>query len=153
MKEKHAEITRLLSLLTFAAFALCVLLVLLRGAGIYRDLVTQSEENHNRRTAQRYIATRVRQAEAVALEDFQGCQALVLREELDGEIYLTRVYCHEGFLRELYCPEEANLSPDDGETVIPAQSLGFSLEGNVLTVALDADRLWLYLRTGQEVAP
>lgn len=154
MKRRSSKITDVLALLVFTVFVLCMLLVLLTGAGVYRNLVRSGEEQHTRRTAVRYITTRVRQAEAVAVEDFDGCSALVLREKTEGETYLTRVYSYDGVIRELYCAETARLTPEDGEAILQAESLTFELKENILMVNLGGEQqLALYLPAGREAVP
>lgn len=151
MKEKTTKLTDLLALLVLAVFALCVLLVLLFGARVYRTMVQRSEESFTRRTATQYIVTRVQQAQSISIEDFEGCQALVIPERIDGETYLTRVYCYDGYIRELYCGVNSALSPEDGEKVIAGGSLSFSLEGVMLTALVDGRQVILRLLTGREV--
>lgn len=152
MKEKRTKLTDLLALLVFVAFALCVLLVLLFGAKVYRGLVDRGEESFRSRTAAQYVTTRVRQAECVSVADFEGCQALVIPEKIDGATYLTRVYCYDGYIRELFCGENAALSPEDGEKVLPGESLAFSIEDGLLTVQVEGQKLLLCLR-GKEASP
>lgn len=153
MKQKSSRITDVFALVVFGVFALCVLLVLLTGAGVYRRLVESGSKSYQDRTAVQYVATRVRQAETVAVEDFWGCQALTLREELDGEGYITRIYCYDGYLRELFCEEAASLLPEDGEQVLEAEAFQASLDGELLTVQVDSREVTLYLRSGREVGP
>lgn len=153
MKEKSYKITNLLSLTVFAVFALCVLLVLLIGARVYRDLVDGGGESYQSRTAVQYIATRVRQGNTVSVESFDGGDVLVIREEINGRSYVTRIYCHDGWLWELYCAESAQLTRADGEKVLELQALDFSLEDDLLTAVLDGQTLRLQLRGGKEVLP
>ena len=149
MEHKTSRTTGLLALLVFLLFALCLLLVLLTGAGVYRGLVRRGEERYAARTTVQYIATRVRQAGDVAVEEFGGCKALVFPETIDGERYLTRVYCHEGWLMELFSTGTAELSPEDGERVLEAEDLQVQLEGNLLTVRTGEQTLYLHLREGE----
>lgn len=149
MENRSTKWTSLLALLVFVLFALCLLLVLLTGAGIYRNLVRRGEESFVRRTAVQYIATRVRQARAVAVEDFGGGKALVFPETIDGETYLTRVYCHEGWLMELFSTVDADLSPEDGERLLEAEPVELDREGNLLTVKTGGQKLYLHLREGE----
>lgn len=149
MKHGKARSISLPALLVFVLFALCLLLVLLTGARVYRGLVARGEESFARRTAVQYIATRVRQAETVAVEDFGGCQTLVLGETVEGEAYLTRVYCYEGWLMELFCAQGSDLSPEDGERVLEAADAGFTWEGDLLRVRTGGQELYLYLRKGE----
>lgn len=152
MKEKRSKLTDLLALTVFAVFAVCVLLVLLSGAKVYRGLVQRGEESFAARTAARYVTMRVRQAGTVAVGDFEGCDALVIPEQIDGATYLTRVYFYDGYIRELYCAENAALSPADGEKILPAGSLHVELEESLLTVSVDGQTLYLDLY-GKEAAP
>ena len=153
MKEKFTKITDLLALTVFAVFAVCVLITLLYGANVYQNLVQRGEESFGVRTAAQYVTTRVRQAETVTVADFEGCEALVLPEEIDGARYLTRVYCYEGHIRELFCAENAALSPEDGEKVMPVDSLSFLVEDGILTVSIDGREVLLQLRGKGEEMP
>lgn len=152
MNDKHTKLTDLLTLLVFTVFALCVLLVLLTGAKAYKGLVRRGEDSYALRTAARYVTTRVQQAQAVEVGDFDGCPCLLLSEAVDGHIYITRVYCYDGSLRELYAGEDASLSPGDGDALLPLEQLDLALSDGVLTAKLaDMTTLTLYIRPGQEV--
>ena len=150
---KH-HIDGLMALLLFGVFAVCVLAVLLTGAEAYRRLTQRDRAAYDRRTCVQYVATRVRQADAldgVLVEDFNGTACLTLS---DGEDYVTRVYCHDGYLMELYCDAGVELAPEDGEQIMPAQALDLSLEDGLLTIAAtDAQGaqniLLLSLRSGE----
>jgi len=149
MKEKRMEMTQVLALLTLTVFALCLLLVLLSGAGVYRNLVDRSEENYDRRTALHYLTTRVRQADAVQIGALQDCEALILVEQVQEETFLTWIYCWDGWLWELYAVPGGSFSPEDGQRVLEADSLSCSLDGSLLTLELDQQPLLLHL----EVTP
>lgn len=153
MNKKFTKITDLTALLVFAAFAVCVLIVLLYGARVYQNLVQRGEESFEVRTATQYVSTRVRQAENVAVTDFEGCEALTIREQIEGSTYVTRVYCYGGYMRELYCAEKAALSPEAGEKVMPVESLHFSVEDGLLTASINGRQVTLQLRGKGEVAP
>ena len=132
----HRNITQLLALLVFGVFALCVAAVLLTGGRVYQTLTQRGSDAHSRRVAVRYLTTRFQQAPEVVLEDFCGLQALTIREEIHGKTYVTRVYCHEGTVRELFSGEKAPVTPDDGEIVLEAEELAFSQEGRLLTAEI-----------------
>lgn len=153
----HRKITELLALLVFGVFALCVAAVLLTGAKTYSNLTERGSLVYERRVAARYLTTRFHQAEAVQVEDFCGCPAMTLREEIDGKVYLTRVYCYEGTVRELFAAENTAVAPDDGEIVMEAESLTFSQEEQLLTVEIthadgSVEQLWLSLPEWKEGA-
>ena len=132
----HRKLTQLLGLLVFALFAVCVAAVLLSGVKSYQTLTRRGAMAHEQRVAVRYLTTRFRQAPSVRVEDFCGLQTLTIREEIQGKTYLTRVYCYEGSIRELFSGESAKVTPKDGEEVLAAQELSFSQEGRQLAVEI-----------------
>lgn len=150
---KH-RLDGLAALLLFAVFAVCILMVLLTGADAYRGLTSRDDLTHGARTCAQYIAQRVRQADAqgaVAVEDFGGADCLVLGA---GEEYVTRVYCWEGSLMELYSAPEDGLGPEDGEAILSIQSMEVSgTEGEILVNITDSQgrpqRIRLALRGGE----
>ena len=152
---KH-QMDALLMLLLFGVFAVCVLAVLLTGAKAYRGLTERDQAAYDRRTCVQYIATRVRQGDVeggVTVESFQYTTALCMTQ--DG--YVTRVYWYDGYLMELYTSEDAELYPEDGEKIMPLESLSLALEDRFLTVEVGTaggavDTLCLSLRSGEEAA-
>jgi hypothetical protein len=153
MKENRSPITQVLALLCLTVFALCVLLVLLTAASVYRNQVDRGEQIYTRRTALQYLTTRVRQAERVTVGDLEGCEALILEETIDEEVYTTWVYCHEGWIRELYAVPGAKLPPEAGEAIVEAEAFALQLEDSVLRIHVEEDGLILYLPEGMEVGP
>ena len=152
MKQER-KITQLPVLLVAALYCLCILGVLLAGAGVYQRLVERGEETFSARTGRQYVLTRVRQGERAAVGEFGGCPALVLEEQATGKRYLTRIYCYEGWLRELYSTETAALKPENGEKVLPAWEFSCALEGRVLRMRLDGREICVELPVGMEVGP
>ena len=71
--------------------------------------------------------------------------------------YLTRVYCHDGWLMELFTASSGEFAPEDGERLMPANAMSLSLEDGLLMVQLtdetgEKKSLLLELRSG-EVQP
>jgi len=148
----------LLVLLLFGVFAVSILSVLLTGARVYRTLNARDQSSYDRRTAVQFLATKVRQAPgAVSVAPFGDVEALVLEEEIEGEHYLTRLYCHDGSLRELFSSAADSFEPQDGEIVLPARAMDLALEDGLLCVSLTAEdgtslEFYLTLRAGREGA-
>ena len=143
----------LLMLLLFGVFAVCVLIVLLTGARAYRGLTDRDRAAFDRRTCAQYIATKVRQGDAagaVSVEPFGEATALRLADSEAGCV--TRLYCHDGWLMELYTFADARLEPQDGERIMPLEGLSFEEKGGFLTAELQmgegvTDTLCLSLRS------
>ena len=149
----------LLALLLLGVFGVCVLSVLLTGAGAYRGLAERDREAYSWRTAAQYLTTKVRQSDqwnGVTVEDFGGRDALALTEEIDGEVYVTRVYCDDGYIRELFAAADAEMAPKDGEKIIEAYDLKLSpgptdheIVAEITDASRETTRLLLTLRSGK----
>lgn len=134
-RSNRQSITTLAALLLLGVFGVSILSVLLTGAGTYRRLVQRHQLSYDRRTCAQYVAARVRQApspDAVTLSRFGSSDALVIREDVDGTVYLTRVYCHDGWLMELFAAAGGDFAPEDGQKLLPADSLTLTQTGTLL---------------------
>ena len=155
-ERKQWKITGFVALVVFTVFAVCILLVLLTGADVYRQLTQREQQSYDKRTAAQYITMRVRQADksgCISVEDFCGVESLVMRDEIDGEFYETRVYCFDGYIKELFSPADSGLLPQDGENILRASSLSFDINGSLLTADVttegETQRVLLYLRSAE----
>lgn len=136
-KNNKSTIEGLLVLLIFGIFAVCILLVLLTGAGAYQRLVNQGQNAYATRTVPHYLATKVRQADesgAVSIGKFGDAEALEITEVIGSAEYVTRIYCYDGYIRELFSGREGSFEPRDGEPIMEAESMVFSLENGCLSV-------------------
>lgn len=158
MKQHKNLLSGAAALLVLAVFAVGILGTLLGGAGIYRRLTRRDQSAYNSRTLVQYVATRVRQAPgAVTVADFGGCDALVIPQQMGEETYITRVYCFDGWLMELFSSENGVFDPQDGEKLLPAQGLELDLETGLLHARVRdhqgaVHELYLHL-PGQEGTP
>jgi len=134
------HILGLLPLLLFALLSACVLTVLLTGAEIYGNIGERGNTSYVNRTAAQYISVKVKQASesenTIDVEDFGGETALALRESIDGEQYVTRIYCYDGYLRELFSHELIEMAPEDGEKLLEMSELSAINENGLLTITL-----------------
>lgn len=139
-----------LAVLLLGVFAACVLAVLLAGADGYQRLTQRDREAYSQRTAAQYLATRIRQADTaagVAVEPFgpDGPDTLSFYEQIEGTTYVTRIYCYDGYLRELFSAADTELLPADGEKVLEMQSLTLSDDGQGISA-------WITDPQGNETA-
>lgn len=141
-KETNVQTEKVLTLILFTVLAVCMILVLLTGAGVYKRLTTRGQETYEKRTVPLYIATKVRQADsvdAVATEHSGGVDVLLLKEWIDGACYITRIYCYEGYVRELFAAEEVVFDPMAGEMIAKASEVRFFLEDGCLHVTVTGE--------------
>ncbi len=145
-------------LVLLCVFAVSVLLVLLAGTGAYQDIAGKMEEQYKERTCLSYLDAKVRhydKAGMVSAEMFDGCEALALYEEAEGVGYKTLIYCYDGYVRELFFEEGLSFQPDDGQTIVPAESLTVTvLAENLIQLECtgetgNRETLTIYLRSGK----
>ena len=118
-------------------FAVMSTLMVLLGAQMYRNTVDHAARNNEDRVMAAYVRSMVRAEDAdgaVSVESQNGVDTLALREELDGEGYVTWLYCHEGQLYEQFTSEGDEFDPADGTPICPAQRFAPRIEGGLLTV-------------------
>lgn len=133
------QIEGLVVLVLFGLFAICIMGVLLTGAGAYKRLVNRQQEAYAERTVPGYITTKIRQADAedtVRLAEFCGVEALEIAE---AEGYITRIYCYGGYLRELFSASEGAFEPEDGQKILEAEQISFSMTNGCLEVVVTTE--------------
>ena len=130
------------------------------GAGAYSRLTRRDGHAYDVRTALQYVAARVAQAPGphrVTVCEFGGLDALTVSESIGGEDYITRVYCYDGWLMELFCAADGQFAPRDGEQLLRADGLKLELRDKLLYVSLaragETHELVLYLEQNEEVRP
>ena len=135
VESKMRSLSAVAALLVLAVFAVGILSVLLGGLRAYSQLTDRDQAAFESRSAAQYLATKVRQisgSEAVSVAPFGDGQALVIAQQVDGSVYLTRIYCYQGWLMELYSLP-GDFALEDGEKLLPLSSLQLELEGRLLT--------------------
>lgn len=134
---KKRNLSKVLVPLVFAVFMVSVLMVLFSGADTVRSLTLRDRSSFRYRTAVQYISTRIRQADAAGLvsaDNSEGLSALVLTEDIDGRQFQTRIYCYDGFLRELFCEAGTEIAPEFGEEILPMEDFRIRLDGNTVHI-------------------
>ena len=135
------QIDGILSLLLFGIFAACLLLVLLSGTKIYGRIVERDDMVYTQRTVAQYFGQKLRSvptADSVSLMSVCGEDALAIHQELDGEDYLTVIYCHDGWLWELFtdaADAAVGIDPECGEKLLEATDLELEKVRDLVTVS------------------
>lgn len=166
MKEqiKKSSISSLAPLLLFVIFTTCILSVLLTGADVYQKISERDQNSFQCRTTAQYITTRLRQSDAVGMSfvgDFHALapedsgNTLFICEELGGRTFYTRIYCHDGYLRELFAEASLSFSPEAGEKILAINDLTFRKQDDLLYIEIEhadatVETLILHIRSGKE---
>lgn len=125
--QKHT-IDKVFALALFCAFAASVLLVLIIGAGVYKNTVKSIEDRFHERTCLSYVSSKVRHYDTsggIHLQQFGDGQALALEETYGDSSFVTLIYTYQGNVMELFMEKGTQLAPEDGEIIIKDIGLEF----------------------------
>lgn len=161
---KRHSMAGIFTLLSFAAMAATMLLVLLLGLRCYRALVQRDEESYTSRICVQYIRSKVQHADqngGVFVAPFTpgddtSPAAVYLLDPAQGDV-CTRIYYYDGSVRELCAPAAESFSPEDGGEILPAGGLSLLQTGSLLDVTVTASsgrqsRIVMALRSGEGAA-
>lgn len=131
----------LAAMLMFCAFALCVLFVLLLGAECYSSFTERDRVSFSVQNTSQYLYTKLRQVpspESVTVKQFGDGDCLSIREDLGGIEVVTDVYCHDGWLCELFYLDDGGtvFAPEDGTRVLEADGMKLSMDAGLLKIVL-----------------
>ena len=103
-------------------FMMSALTIIAIGAKVYKKNVQETSENYAQRISFAYITEKVRQADQngmVFVEELFGQNVLVLQEEINGSVYDTYIYDHDGYLMELFARDDLNnFYPQSGQKIL-----------------------------------
>lgn len=164
MKRKRLKhsIDKVFVWILFVMFAILVGTVLLLGVNHYKSLVKRNKEAYNERIAMDYIAEKVRHNDVdngILVSDSFGkkdeISTLHMYQKTEEDCYEIRIYYYNGYIRELFTLKGIEVQPEDGNPILKADSLKFSLNKHKLRMeCIDEDGvssvLSLYLRSGEE---
>lgn len=141
-KRRNAWIANYASMLAlFCIFIIGSLTLMNVGVHVYKNIVENNAENFRLRASLSYVATKVRQfdtADTVFVQEEEGVPMLVFQEELEGSIYLTKIYCHDGKMMELFQEEGLEHDLKDGFEMMELDELWIEQQGNkILLTAMD----------------
>lgn len=135
------------TLLLFAVFAGCILIVLLFGTSAYEKLVERDQAAYDQRTGVQYLAAKIRHSDAADQvfvgsfsdrTDVRADEINTLYLQFDGEDgvipgFYTKIYYYDGYIREVLCAEDGGLLPEDGSEILAAEGLQISKDGDLIS--------------------
>jgi len=139
-------------LIVFSIFAFSVLMVLMLGASVYRNINDISYEGQSEHTALSYIWTKTKNfddAGSIHVGDFNGVPALFINEKLGDTDFRTAIYKYDGWLVELFSETSLEFYPEDGVRVIQIDDLDFKeISDGLIEVSIGNKNLILSPRSG-----
>jgi len=119
--KKHSRIDTLFVLIILCVFAVSALASLTFGGSVYKNAIEQSHSRYDERTSFFYIWTKVKNADEygrVYVDHFDGIEALILEEDIFGETYLTYIYYHDGWIKEIFGDASYEYRLTDGQAIL-----------------------------------
>lgn len=129
MNNRNHMIDFIFPVVLLFVFAISALVVTLFAANVYEGAVKDSARNDAARTSLSYVAEKIHSADkkdAVSMGKFDGCNAIVIADEINGEKYNTYIYYHDGQLKELFAKDGADFAASNGSEIIEVSD--FSIE-------------------------
>jgi len=154
---KHT-IAQVFVFVLLGVFAVLSVLMVLLSAQLYRGTVNQTEQHSAQRILSSYVTNIVSANDVkgmISVEKLDGVEMLVLGWDVEGELYETKIYCHDGSLRELFMRASQEFDPEYGEEICAAQAFSPVLNEELLEISLTdgtghESTLYIALRSGGE---
>ena len=129
MSKKNHMIDFIFPVVLLLVFAVSALVVTLFAANVYQGTVESSSRNDTARTSLSYVTEKIHSADAsgdVKLDTFDGRDAVVLTEEIDGEKYATYIYFDNGKIKELFAKADSEFTAENGTKIMDVKSFEMS---------------------------
>lgn len=139
--------------LLFALFVIALLLAIVAGTNVYRNLNDVRSGADEARLGLTLLANNVRAndaADTIAAGTGPEGRSLVLVERLDSGTYETRIYRHEGNIVEEYALADAAYTPEKAVVICPSDVFDFSYGNGLLTITTDQGSADVALRSVSE---
>lgn len=128
MKQKHM-IDFLFPVVLLFVFAISALTVILLAARIYQSATEHSSWHYTSGTGLAYISEKIHQNDVdgtITLGNFDGCDALIMKQSVGEDSYYTYIYADKNQLKELFIKDGAAADASSGRTILEIQD--FSME-------------------------
>ena len=168
MKETNSKrsISSLAPFILFVILTTCLLSVLLSGADLYQTINQRDQVSYDQRTLIQYLTTKIRQNDVNgqievgsfdAVSDSDQGTTLHIFEVIEDRTFCTRIYCHNGYLYELFSAGGLDFSMSEGQPLLPVKDLSFSRFSDLLQIDIQyndshSETFYIDLRSGEEVA-
>lgn len=125
-------------------FAVVSLALAVMGLRVLQRVQADTDNAYACSVAGSYLRTKLlyeNSTDAVSLREEETGQVLVIVSSMDGRMYETRIFFHEGNLRESFVTQGTPFSPQGGEVVVKLAACHFSLgEGGLFTADMESAR-------------
>ncbi len=120
-KQRSHSVDFLFTLATFLIYAGAMLMLVYMGIAVYQSVTGQMEQHYITRTAQAYIVEKIRQNDQsgmISTGEIDDHPALLLKESIADEEYVTYIYADDGKLKELFVKADSAVSAGMGTEIL-----------------------------------
>ena len=141
MQKKYTAI-RLLPVLLILLFSMLSLMLVLSGAGVYKNTVENTRRNNEVRASLSYVSNKVRSADSstIRIEQRNNISVLLFTESIEDTVYETMIYVYDGSLREMFSRQGRTFHPE----IVPISSFEAKLENHLLSLRMEDDNQKAY---------
>ena len=143
IKTKKYKVDILVVLCLFIFFTISLSCLLLGSVKKYKSITSKSDKNFHIRTSALYISNKIKFAnenENIYIDKFNGLDAICFKETIDDVEYVTRIYCYEGYLMELFSEKDNTLEPIAGERITSLKSISIeNIRADLIKVTLESN--------------
>lgn len=155
MKKKNIGAVHTICVLTvICMFAVSAMMLSSVGAVVYKNIAERNLGSFQLRTSLSYIKTKINQFDEtgrVSIEERNGVKALVLSEEVSGEIFDTVVYFNNGKLYEITGAKDMKFKPEDGFPILSVDSFEIENDNGLIRLITrnkdESETMYIRLRT------
>ena len=138
-------------LIIFSTFAFSILMVLMLGAGIYRNVNDISREGQSEHTALAYVWTKTKNfddADSIHVGEFNGKPALFITETIYDLEFNTIIYHYDGWIIELFSEANLDFPSGGGVRIVAIDNLLFEEdEFGIIKVTVSDKSMLLFSRS------
>ena len=144
---KSRNIDTIFVLIVFSIFAFSILMVLMLGASVYRNIndITRSEQHEH--AAISYVWTKLKNfddKDAISVGEFDGISAVFIDENIDRTDFRTAIYVYDGWLLELFSEKALDFSPQNGRGIVQANEMTFKeINNGLIEITMGSKKLLL----------
>ncbi|WP_294464366.1 DUF4860 domain-containing protein [uncultured Anaerofustis sp.] len=124
-----------MALIMFCLFLVSILLVLTSGVKSYSSIASKLSSRYESRTCLNYISSKVKYNDtqnSVDIKDFNGKNALYIKNQIDDKEFNTIIYYYDGYVKELTVEEGKELGLNSGQNIVPIKNIEFKKVKNNL---------------------
>ncbi|GAB6108836.1 DUF4860 domain-containing protein [Fusibacter bizertensis] len=147
-QEGYSLIEMSIVMMLLLLFGLGIFMLAAASTSSYQTLVSDKDDNESLRIASSYIITKLRQNDQfesveIANKGLEGKDALVIKEELAGDLYETWIYESNGVLREVTVLSGTKPTDDLSFEIADVDKLKLSFINKTIYVSIEKNGLSL----------